>query len=80
MVVTVGLRNEAVVGWVVHGAEENSVKFKKSCNFVELILGLASLGNLDDSVDYLRSLLSRAHPMPRVMGKLWMHIHDLGYD
>ena len=58
------LRDEAIVGRVIHGRIEDAVELDEAAGLVELVFHARSERDLDDRVEFLRELLAGSDVVP----------------
>src|SRR5262249_1201772 len=66
IVVAIGLWEEAVIGRVMHGAEEHAVDTQQAGLLVKLVFDLRADGNFDNAVEDFRGLVAKLHVVPGV--------------
>lgn len=77
LVVAVGLRDEPVVGGVVHCAEQHAVQLQQSAVLVQLVFHLALSRDLDYRVYDLGGVLAVGYEVPRVFGEVFLaHLNN----
>jgi len=59
-----GLRDEAVIGGVVHSGVENAIEADESAGFIEFIFHAGAEGNLDHAIEFFWKLVAGSDVVP----------------